>query len=135
MIIKPFLFLLLSLVFFSSISFGQSWNRKTYSDENGWMEYMPGTVPIVISVPHGGRVAPDSIVNRQCPDAVTVTDSYTIELAKAVDSVFRADYNVMPHLVICNLSRKKIDMNREVEIGTCADKNMEEQWYNFHMLT
>ncbi len=73
----------------------------------------------------------DSIANKLCLGAVTVTDSYTTELAKAVDSVFRANFDVMLHLVICNLSRKKVDMNGEVEIGTCANKKLKSRGITF----
>jgi N-formylglutamate amidohydrolase len=130
---KIFLCLLLGFLSFY-VSFAQDHNRRTLSDANGWMMYLPGNTPIVISVPHGGSIAPNNIPDRSCPDAVTVRDSYTIELAKAVDSVFRSNYKVMPHIIYSNLSRKKVDLNREIEVGTCQNEQMEEPWNNFHML-
>ncbi|RZK69418.1 MAG: hypothetical protein EOO85_22515, partial [Pedobacter sp.] len=54
---------------------------KAHFDSERWTEYIEGNMPLVISVPHGGTTLLDSIPLRDCKDAVTVTDSKTIELA------------------------------------------------------
>jgi hypothetical protein len=48
------------------------------------VEYQVGTLPIVISVPHGGFRIPTLIPDRTCNDPVTVTDAYTIETAEKI---------------------------------------------------
>ena len=63
--------------------------QQKWVDDFTCVQY--GNMPLVISVPHGGSLAPDSITTRACPGIITVTDSYTIELVKAIDSVFMAD--------------------------------------------
>ncbi|MFP5040807.1 hypothetical protein [Parasediminibacterium sp. JCM 36343] len=104
----------------------------SYFDDNKWTEFSVGNMPLVISVPHGGLLMPPDIDDRSCPDIVTAHDSRTIELAKAIDSVFRRDYGFYPSLIICNLKRTKIDQNREIEIATCGNEAMKVPWNYWH---
>lgn len=47
-----------------------------------------GNIPLVISVPHGGDIHVEEIPDRDCKGAVKVTDSKTIETARAVQEAF-----------------------------------------------
>ena len=105
---------------------------NSYFDIEKWTELRVGNMPLVISVPHGGLMKPDSLADRDCADAITVVDSYTIELANAIDSVFKADYGYRPTLVICYLARKKIDQNRELTVATCGNTTLAKTWAIFH---
>ncbi len=106
--------------------------NHTYFDAEKWTEYRAGNMPLVITVPHGGNIKPDSIPDRDCKDAVVVTDSYTIEMANAIDSVFVTDYGFRPHIIISRIARKKVDQNREIELGTCGNIAMAKPWNSFH---
>lgn len=105
---------------------------NVYYDKNKWVEFVPGNMPLVISVPHGGLINLLDIPDRTCPDAVTVIDSHTQDLARAIDSVFRRDYRFHPSIVYCNLRRLKVDMNREIELGTCGNDEMRIPWMQWH---
>lgn len=105
---------------------------KTYVDEERWTEFRVGNMPLVITVPHGGRINLDSVPDRTCPGAVVVTDNNTIELVKAIDEEFMKQYGLRPFIVICNLSRKEVDQNREIEIATCGNAAMRKPWNVFH---
>ena len=105
---------------------------KVHYDKEHWTEYIEGNMPLVISVPHGGATLLDSISLRSCKGAVTVTDSRTIELAREIQKSFQEKYNLTPHIVICHLSRKNVDQNREMVEGTCGNEKMEKPWKQFH---
>ncbi|MBA9079292.1 hypothetical protein [Rufibacter quisquiliarum] len=106
--------------------------NQSYYDGQKWSEMVVGTMPLVISVPHGGTVEPSNIPDRTCPDATTVRDANTIELARAIEQEFVKNYGVRPYLVISHIARKKIDQNREMEPGTCGNALMKETWQAYH---
>jgi hypothetical protein len=98
---------------------------------NNYTQYHVGSLPIIISVPHGGLVSPSSIPNRTCNNPTTVTDSKTIELARQIDT---AIFNLTcghPHLIICNLRRTKLDCNRNIADGACGNSQAETAWTEF----
>jgi N-formylglutamate amidohydrolase len=103
---------------------------QKWIDDFTWVQY--GNMPLVISVPHGGTLAPDSIATRSCPGITTVTDSYTIELAKAIDSAFMADYGMHPSLIITHLKRSKLDQNRPLPEANCNNEQTVAIWNRFH---
>ncbi|WP_157960832.1 hypothetical protein [Nubsella zeaxanthinifaciens] len=123
----------LALMLVSAFAFAQKWEvGKTYTDDEKWTEFVVGDLPIVISVPHGGAINLPDVGTRDCKGAVTVTDTRTIELVKEIEKAFLAKYKARPYIIICNLSRKNIDQNREMEEGTCGNKAMEKPWNQFH---
>jgi len=105
---------------------------KTQFDNEKWTEYIEGNMPLIISVPHGGSIVLNEVPLRECKRAVTVTDSKTIELAREIQKAFIKRYKLSPHIVICHLSRKNIDQNRELQEGTCSNKLMQKPWNQFH---
>ena len=128
-----FLKLSLALLLISSVTYAQKWEvGKTYNDQEKWTEFIVGDLPLIISVPHGGTTMLTDVATRNCKDAVTVTDSRTIELVKEIEKAFLAKYKARPFIIISNLSRKHVDHNRDLEEGTCGDKTMEKPWNQFH---
>ena len=99
---------------------------------NNYTQYHVGTLPIVISVPHGGLVDPASIPDRTCNSPTTVTDSYTIELARQIDTALFNLTGCHAHLIICNLKRTKIDCNRNIADGACGNLEAATAWNEFH---
>lgn len=98
---------------------------------NNYIQYHIGTLPIIISAPHGGLVAPASIPDRTCNDPTTVTDNNTIELARQIDTALFNKTGCRPHLIICNLKRTKIDCNRNLADGACGNIDAENAWMEF----
>lgn len=126
-------FTLLSVILFSFSTYAQNWEvGKTYRDDKNRTEFTVGNIPLVISVPHGGSFMPDDIPDRDCPDVVKAFDLKTIELAREIETTFLKKYGVRPFIVICNISRKKIDQNREIEVATCGNEEMKKVWNNYH---
>lgn len=121
------------LLFISQTVFGQAWvSGKSYFDNEKWTEFIPGDMPLVISVPHGGDILLPEVPLRACEGAVTVTDSRTIELAREIQDAFQRKYKMRPYIVICHLSRKAVDQNREIASGTCGNEMMKKPWQQFH---
>jgi len=99
---------------------------------NNYITYQVGDIPLVISVPHGGALAPSSIPDRTCPNAVTVTDLNTQNIAKELSiSIFNLT-GCYPHIVYCNLKRSKLDCNRNVTDGTCEFPESMTAWQEYH---
>jgi len=124
---KKILFLFLYLVLSQTQCFSQ-----TLYGTNSYVEYQVGTLPIVISVPHGGFRIPTSIPTRTCNDPVTVTDAYTIETAEKISAVLFAATGCYPHIIICNLDRSKLDCNRNLADGACDNLQARTAWNEYH---
>jgi hypothetical protein len=99
---------------------------------NDYIEYQVGTLPIVISVSHGGYLEPAEIPDRLCNDAVYTTDAYTIETALEIKNSLYNKTGCYPHLIICYLKRSKLDCNRNLSDGACGNSMAEIAWNEFH---
>jgi hypothetical protein len=97
---------------------------------SGFIRHWPGELPIVLSVPHDGAVKPADIPDRT--SGVTVRDSYAAALGHAVREALRARFGKAPQLVVCELSRKKVDCNREIAEGAAGQPKAEQVWREYH---
>jgi hypothetical protein len=123
MIFRSTLFcLIIPYLSFSQVQFGVG----------GYTEYQIGNLPLIISVPHGGTLNPDSIPNRNCPNAVWTTDAYTVELARNIQLAFIERTGCSPHMVYSHLHRKKIDLNRNQAEATCNNPQVVPVFQDFH---
>ena len=81
-----------------------------------YIEYKNGTIPLVISVPHGGMLECKNIPKRLT--GVLGIDKNTIELTRDIIKCFEIvaeDNNftgILPSYIISNVRRNKIDLNR-----------------------
>lgn len=91
-----------------------------------------GDIPLIISAPHGGTLTPDEIPDRKCPGITTVRDMNTTELADEIKYQMKQDYGVEPYVVSSLIHRKKIDLNRDVELATCGHTLGKEVWQEYH---
>ncbi|MCX6918811.1 MAG: hypothetical protein NTX41_05885 [Verrucomicrobia bacterium] len=97
---------------------------------SGYIKYWPGTLPIVISVPHDGAVMPLDIPDRT--EGVTVRDSYARALAEAIRAALTKKFGRAPHLIVCEISRKKVDCNRELAVATQGHPKAIQAWQEYH---
>ncbi len=95
-----------------------------------FVEYDAGSLPIIISAPHGGLVAPADIPDRAA--ATGSRDVNTIQLARALDAALFAATGRHAHLVICQLHRDKIDCNRSLEAAQDGHPETEAAWFEYH---
>jgi hypothetical protein len=97
--------------------------------QNSYAEYDAGDLPIVVSVPHGGSIAPSTIPDRV---GTTVTDTNTIALGRAIVQAFVERTGRAPHLVICLLKRTKLDANRELADAAQGNADAAQAWGEYH---
>ncbi|MEY5034749.1 MAG: hypothetical protein RL447_1127, partial [Bacteroidota bacterium] len=122
--------LLLSAVLLYSISLIGQNNAPPGAthDAAGHTSYYAGTMPLVISVPHGGTWNLTEIKDRDCEGAVTVTDRETKELAFEISDALAKYHGMRPYLIVCNITRKDVDQNREINEATCGNPEMAKPW-------
>lgn len=84
---------------------------------NKYIEFQKGSIPLLISVPHGGILKHNKIPTRK--EGVLGTDKGTIELAfkliNRIEKLFRSNYSSQktPSYIISHIHRCKIDLNRK----------------------
>jgi len=111
---------------------------RSYFGANGYIEYIAGDAPVILTAPHGGALVPTTIPDRageRCGGAATtVTDSNTDELVRAMQARYFARFGRYPHVVIVRLSRKKLDANRTVTEAACGNADAVAalaEWHGF----
>ncbi len=125
------LFLLYFFFSFANCLFAQNYlPGNSYFDSTGFIEYLAGNLPIIISVPHGGYLEPDSLPN--CPNCAMVRDAYTQEIGRGLSEALYQETGCYPHVIINLLHRKKMDANRNLEEATGGFPLMEQAWYGYH---
>jgi len=95
-----------------------------------YIEVRPGTLPIILTVPHGGTLKPDNVLARRY--GVTGIDSNTIPLAEIIIEELAARFGGKPHAIISRLSRSKLDPNREIGEAAQGDPTAIAAWHRFH---
>lgn len=126
---KKSLFVFTILLIIRSVCLSQ-----TIYGTNQYVEYGVGTLPIIISVPHGGSLTPEDIPDRTCNDAVTVTDANTIDLGRRMSAALEQKTGCKPHMIYCHLRRTKLDANRSQSEGTCDHPVAIQAWKEFHKM-
>ena len=97
---------------------------------SGFIRHWPGELPVVLSVPHDGAAKPADIPDRT--SGVTVRDSYSAALGHALRDALRTRFGAAPQLIACELSRKKVDCNREISEGAGGHPKAEQVWREYH---
>src|SRR5215207_6814440 len=97
----------------------------------------PGTLPILLTAPHGGRMPVPGVEQRKAPDRVpkgmtfvTDTDPQTDRLAAGIAARIRTLTQADVHLVVARFERKYIDANRAPEIA--FDSALASPYYDFY---
>lgn len=102
----------------------------SYFGRQSYVEYIPGELPVILSAPHGGSLAPSEIVDRT--DGTTVTDTNSRETLLAVRTALLERTGKAPHVVISHLRRTKLDPNREIVEAAQGNPFAENAWQEFH---
>ena len=112
------------LIVFAAALQAQTTELETY------IEVRSGTLPIVLTVPHGGTLKPDSVLARRY--GVTGIDANTVPLAEMIIEELQTRFGGQPHAIISHLSRTKLDPNRELEEAAQGDPIAIAAWHRFH---
>ena len=105
-------------------------NGSVYYGRNKYVEYYPGNLPIILSVPHGGNMMPDEINDRIY--GTKVNDANTKELSKVIMNILNLNFGDRPYVIINNLDRKKMDANRDSVEATQSNRFAKRAWEEYH---
>lgn len=94
------------------------------------VEYIQGSLPIIISAPHGGTYDPDYITDRT--NGVFEMDENTNELTHEILEEFFIQTKCYPHTILMKLSRKKVDANRAPSEATSDHHKAISSYKSFH---
>jgi hypothetical protein len=100
-----------------------------YTGRAGYVEYHAGSLPIIVSAPHGGTRDPSEIPDRT--QGTMVRDLHTDLVARDVVDAFEDLTGQRPHLVITTLHRRKVDLNREIVEAAQGHPLGEQVWHEF----
>jgi len=121
---------LLLLVLFSIKVTGQ---EKVNWKGPGYIEYLDGNMPLLISVPHGGYLIPGDIPGRTGNVALN-QDIFTIEIAYMLREYVAEKTGKYPYIVISHLHRTRLDVNRNISEAAGGNPKAEEVWQRYHFL-
>lgn len=113
-------------------------NFKRDTLKDSFVEYRTGNFPLIITVPHGGRMIDSTWTLRtkeNCPDPkfTIVYDTHTPELAELIDSIVFARTGRYAHIIFCKMKRTYVDMNRIKEFAVPkGDKLISDTYDKFH---
>ncbi len=96
-----------------------------------YIDFLPGNMPLVISIPHGGYLRPNEIHERPCSDCAKNQDIFTIEIGVGIRDAIYRQTGFYPFVIINNLHRTRLDPNRNIIEAADGDKNAEAAWYQF----
>ncbi len=100
------------------------------ADTRDFIEIKEGALPLIFTVPHGGSLKPQGLMNRAY--GKTMADAQTVELAAEIDAAVRARLGGPAHFIINRLHRSKLDPNREIEEAAQDDTVAQDAWRRFH---
>ena len=105
--------------------------RCDQAGEKDYVEYRTGTLPIILSAPHGGSMKPASIPERK--SGSKARDMRTIELARAINAGLEYYTNGWrAHLVISHLDRSRLDLNHPMLEASEDNADAHQAWTEYH---
>lgn len=94
-----------------------------------YVAVLGGTLPLVLSAPHGGSLEPGEIALRSW--GVLGPDRNTQQMAEAIVDAIHTRTGGWPHVVINQLHRNRLDANREIVEAAQADPFAEWAWTEY----
>ncbi len=102
----------------------------SYFGRNGYVEYIPGELPVVLAATHGGLLAPSEIPDRSY--GTTLNDLNTLDLTMRMRQALIDLTGYAPHMIVSHLRRRKLDANREIVEAAQGNPYAELAWQEFH---
>lgn len=96
---------------------------------NGYVEYIAGDLPIILSAPHGGSLKPAEMPDRTWGllDDDRLSLEYTLEVAAAITQLTGRH----PHVILNHLARAKMDANRDLPEAARGQPGAEQAWTEY----
>lgn len=129
---KPAWFLLLPLLLLTAAPAREAARvpGQSYYGTGRHVEHRAGDLPLVLTVPHGGRAQPADLPERR--QGVKVMDVYTQELAAALVAELERHTGGKVHVIQSHLHRSRLDPNREIVEAANGHPGAERIWREFH---
>ena len=105
----------------------------SYTGHRAFVEYIPGSLPLVITAPHGGTLRPGDIPEREW--GTMVRDYATDDMAYRLADALEERVGARPHLILLHLHRTRLDANRDLEEAAQGNPLAERAWHEFHHWT
>ena len=125
---KKLLFLFL---FASFLTYGQQFfvSGESYFDQNNYVEYIAGNLPIIISVPHGGTLMPSNlpVIHNRGVDNGSFETSHLL-----YDTIVYNTNGCFPHMIISHLHPSVMNPVREIDTAAGTNIDARNAWYDFH---
>jgi hypothetical protein len=86
-------------------------------DPKKYVEYQKGTIPIILTSPHGGKLLLPGVQIRSRKGCCNVSDSNTNSVVDLVASNLESLYGVKPYFVKGLAKRKYCDLNRHCGVS------------------
>ena len=102
---------------------------RSYLGRNGYAEYIPGRLPVVLSSAHGGSMTPGEIRPRSF--GVVNNDRNSLELTLAMRDALIELTGHAPHVILSHLHRSRLDANREIVEAAQENPFAEQAWQEF----
>lgn len=124
--------LICSLALFGSALCPTIINAST--DPEDYIDFQTGTVPIILLAPHGGslNVFPDDVDIPRSDNGINVllNDFRTDDIARRTAVALEA-HGLKPYIVVNNIDRRRIDMNRPKANDAAYEDPNAETYYDF----
>lgn len=101
------------------------WLLAQPTDTDRFITVRPGTLPIILSAPHGGKKAVPGVDVRKGTGVAKfaiVRDEHTAELTEKLADAIEKKLGGKPYVVIARFERKYIDANRPAKDAYESDK-------------
>lgn len=104
----------------------------TANAQSTYIRVSSGQLPIILSAPHGGYLAPGSMKDRSCAGCTLIPDDFTLELTEELSRALFDATGKRPYSVINLLDRIKLDANRDIGEAADGDPTAEAAWLAYH---
>jgi len=105
--------------------------ESSYFGRKDYIEYLPGNLPIIISAPHGGTLAPAEIPAQPGDEQ----DGGSQEYARLLHAYLRDLTGRTPHLIINHLTRNRLEANSDQQGASYGNTQAAEAWEDYHAFT
>ena len=109
--------------------------RGKFNNNQDYVSVIEGNMPVILIVSHSGKITFTNIkkrknVHKSCDYNIN-NDLYTDEIAFKLSDILYKNYNKRPYIVINNIHRKYLDLNR-LQGCSYGDDKLEKVYNEFH---